>query len=484
MSEAVQPHNTYAEKPLKPFTLIFFIELWERYGWYGMQALLVYFMIKEMNFSDALSENTYSAFAALAYAFLSVGGYIGDKILGCKRTIILGALVLALGYLILGINSKEYLFYGLGVIIAGNALFKSNPSSLISKLYAPDDHRVDGAFTMYYMAINVGSFIASLSSPLIAKHWGWNAAFFVSFCGLLVAMFSYMLFHKVISKSGSGPDFKPLSLTGLLKVLVFTVVLALVSAMLLKHLFVAHLLLYAAIVIVALFFVKLIITVSPEERPKLVVCIILICEAVVFYILYQQRATSLNLFVIRNTRYYIFGIPLDPLSFQSFNPFWIMVSSPFIAIIFTKLAKKKKDMALPSKFAFGMFLCAFGFLLLKVSQFFADKQGLVAGEWVFFGVGLMSIGEILIGGIGLAMVARLVPQRIMGFMMGAWFMATAIAMVLGGFVAAFASIPEGVTNPIQTLPIYTDLFFKLGVVTLVISIIMAFSASKLKRYMS
>ncbi len=483
MSELEQ-HNMYAQKPLKPFTLVFFVELWERYGWYGMQALLVYFMIKEMNFSDALAENTYSAFAALAYAFLSVGGYIGDKILGSKRTILLGALVLALGYLILGFNSQEYLFYGLGTIVAGNALFKSNPSSLISKLYAPDDHRIDGAFTMYYMAINTGSFAASLSSPLIAKYWGWNAAFFVSFCGLLVAMFSYMLFHKVLSKSGSEPDFKPLNILGLFKVLVFTVVLALVSAALLEHLFIAHLLLYAAIIVVILFFIKIIIKVTPEERPKLVVCVILICEAVVFFILYQQRATSLNLFVIRNTRYFIFGIPLNPLSFQSFNPFWIIVSSPIIALIFTKLAKKKKDMSLPSKFAFGMFLCAGGFLLLKVAQFFADKQGLVAGEWVFFGVGLMSIGEILISGIGLAMVARLVPQRMMGFMMGAWFMATAIAMVLGGFVATFASIPEGITNPVQTLHIYTDLFFKLGIATLIVSIIMAIFAPKLKKYIS
>ena len=484
MSEQIEHLNVYAEKPLKPFTLVFFIELWERYGWYGMQALLVYFMIKKLNFDDALSENTFSAFAALAYAFLSVGGYIGDKILGCKRTIILGAIVLALGYLILGINSEQYLFYGLGTIIAGNALFKSNPSSLISKLYAPDDHRVDGAFTMYYMAINIGSFVASLSSPVIAHHWGWNAAFLVSFCGLIVAMFSYMFFHKVLGQSGSAPDFKPLNFLGLIKVLIFTIALAIISAMLLEHLFIAHLLLYAAIVVVVIFFIKIIITVSAEERPKLVVCIILICEAVIFYILYQQRATSLNLFVIRNTRYYIFGIPLDPLSFQSFNPFWIMVSSPIIATIFTKLAKKKKDMSLPSKFAFGMFLCAFGFLLLKLSQYFADSKGLVAGEWVFFGVGLMSVGEILIGGIGLAMVAKLVPQRMMGFMMGAWFMSTAIAMVLGGFVATFASIPEGITNPAQTLPIYTALFFKLGVATLIVSIIMSVSAPRLKNYMS
>jgi proton-dependent oligopeptide transporter, POT family len=480
-----QPHHTvYAEKPLKPFLLVSSIVLWERYGWYGMQVLLVYFMIKKMGCSDVFSDNTFAAFAALAYAFLGLGGYVGDKILGCKRTIALGAIVLALGYLLLGIDPYGYFFYGLGTIVAGNALFKSNPSALVSKLYAPGDHRIDGVYTMYYMAINVGSFIASLSGPIIAEYYGWNMAFFVSFLGLMFAMLGYMMFHKVVSPFGSEPDFKPLNIFSLIIVICCTAALALVSAFLLAHLTVVHMLLYAALIIVIIFFIKIVISAAQNERAKLIVCMILIAEAVLFFVLYQQRATSLNLFVVRNTRHYIFGIPLNPLSFQAFNPLWIFIVSPIIAISFTKLAKKKKDFSLPSKFAMGMFLCSLGFFLLKASQFFADKHGLVAGEWVFFGVGFMSVGEILIGGIGLAMIARLVPQRVMGFMMGTWFMSTAIAMVLGGFVAAVASIPEGITNPVLTLPIYTDLFFKLGIATLIISIIMAITAPKLKKYMS
>jgi proton-dependent oligopeptide transporter, POT family len=156
-------------------------------------------------------------------------------------------------------------------------------------------------------------------------------------------------------------------------VLVVSAVLAVSSAVLLRYLTLAQIVLYIAIVVVVGFFMyEIIKSNSRQERSKLIVCFVLICQAVTFYILYQQRATSLNLFVIRNTTHYVFGIPLNPLSFQSFNPFWILVTSPIIAVIFTKLGKKGKDISLPSKFCVGMFLCAIGFFLLKIASLYAD----------------------------------------------------------------------------------------------------------------
>jgi POT family proton-dependent oligopeptide transporter len=426
----------------------------------------------------------FGAFTALAYAFLSLGGYIGDKILGSKRTIFLGALVLALGYLILGLNAKDYMFAGFAVIIAGNALFKSNPSSLISKLYSPNDHRVDGAFTMYYMSINIGSFIASFSNPFIAHKWGYNVAFLFSFGGLLFAMVGYIIFYRLIDKIGSEPDFRKPRIADVFKVVFLITILAGLCFFVIKHLLVAKILLYIAILFVFVFFLKLIYSsVTKEERNGLFVCFILICEAVVFYIIYQQRATSMNMFVVRNTHHTIFGIPLDPLAFQSFNSFWILTTSPFLAYFFTKFAKRGIDLSLPGKFTVGMFLCSAGLLVLKIAgSYFADSNGLVAGEWVFLSIGFLSVGEIFIGGIGLAMIARLVPRRVMGVMMGIWFMSTAIAMVLGGYIAAYSNIPKDVVEPLKTLPIYTNLFYKLGIAALLFSFLMLFSTSKLRSW--
>ena len=440
-------------------------------------------MIKELKLTDAVADNTYAAFTALAYAFLVCGGYIGDKILGNKRTMVLGAIVLAGGYLYFSIDPIKNIYWALGLIVAGNALFKANPSTLVSKLYAKNDPRIDGAYTLYYMAINVGSLIGSFLSPVIAHYYGWGHAFFFSFVGLSIAVVSYIVFHKMLDGVGSAVGKEKMNWGALFKTIIVAAVIAIASAYLLRYLLITHIILYIAIILAVIFMFYLLLTLKEQEKSKFFVCFVLICESVVFYALYQQRATSMNLFVIRNTVHSIFGVHLDPLQFQSFNPFWILVASPILALWFTKAAKQGKDLALPTKFAWGMLLSSLGFLVLKAAaMFFADKSGMVAGEWVFLSIGLLSVGEIMISGIGLSMVARLVPQRIMGAMMGVWFMATAAAMILGGFIAAFASVPETVIDPVKTLPVYTTLFFKLGMATFIISIIMFITAPKLKKF--
>ncbi len=475
---------TYPEKPFKPFSLIFFVELWERFGWYGMQAILIYFMIKVMGFPDDKADHIFGAFTALAYAFLSVGGYIGDKILGTKRTVAIGAFVLMMGYIVLAINPHEMLFWGLGIIITGNGIFKSNPSALVTKLFSKEDHRVESAFTMYYMAINVGSFLASLSVPYIGKTYNWNIAFGISFVGLFVAIVAFVLLKSMVAEVGSVPDFTKPKLFDYIKVLVIILLIVVVSASLLEHLAVARMLLIVAIILIVALCVRLLIKAETStERKNLAVALILIIEAISFYILYQQRATSINLFTIRNTIHSVFGIPLDPLAFQSFNPFWILVASPILAYFFNRSAKKGKSISITYKFAFGMLLCSLGFLVLKFgAMFFANAEGKIAGEWLFLGIGMMSLGEIFIAGLGLAMIAQLVSHRIMGLMMGIWFMSTAVAMILGGYVAAFASIPKDVTDPLLTLPIYTGLFFKIGIITFILSIIMCLTAPILNKF--
>jgi len=474
---------SYPEKPFKPFSLIFFVELWERFGWYGMQAILIYFMIKVMGFPDEKADHIFGAFTALAYAFLSVGGYIGDKILGTKRTVIIGAFVLALGYIVLAINPHELLFWGLGIIITGNGIFKSNPSALVTKLFSKDDHRVESAFTMYYMAINIGSFIAALSVPYIGKNYNWNIAFGISFIGLFIAIAAFVFLKRMVAEVGSAPDFTKPKIIDYLKVFAVIVVIIIISASLLEHLSIARTLLVVAIILIIGLCIRLLVKAeTSSERKKLAVALVLIIEAISFYVLYQQRATSINLFTIRNTVHSVFGIPLDPLAFQCFNPFWILAASPILAYFFNKSAKKGKSIPISYKFAFGMLLCSLGFLVLKFGgAFFANAEGKIAGEWLFLGIGLMSLGEIFISGLGLAMIAQLVHHKIMGLMMGIWFMSTAAAMLIGAYVAAFASIPKDVTDPLLTLPIYTSLFFKLGVATLIGSIVMALIAPLLNK---
>jgi len=467
----------------KPFYLLFSIEIWERFGYYGMQAILVLFMVQRLEFSDILAENTFSAFAALVYAFTCIGGCIGDKLLGARRTLLLGAITLATGYFLLGLNSMKYLYPALGIIIAGNALFKANPSSLLSKLYKTDDPRVDGAFTLYYMAINIGSFISMSITPFVAKKWGWDIAYSLSFIGMLVAISNFIIFHKVLDKIDSEPGLKPMKISYLLFTITISVIIAVTSAYLLKHISTAHLVLYIAMGIVGLFFIREIIVANNAERIKLMVCSALIFESVMFFALYQQMPTSLNLFAVRNTHHFILGIPIEPASFQALNPLWIMIASPLLVMVYTKMGKNGKDLSMPAKFTLGMFLCSLGFLSLTFAgHFFADTNGKIAGNWLILTYGLQSIGELLISGLGLAMITKLAPQRSMGFIMGAWFMSQSIAMIIGGKIAIIAAIPENITTAASSLPIYIGLFEKIGFVTLGVTVVMLIFVPVLKKY--
>ena len=471
------------ERPGRPFSLIFSIELWERFGYYGMQALLVIYLIKELNFTDTMANSLFGAFSALCYAFISIGGVVGDKILGTKRTMFIGAVVLAIGYGLLGLDANEHLYIGLAAIITGNMLFKANPSSLVSKLYKPGDHRIDSAFTIYYMAINIGSFVSMILCPFAKEFWGWNAGFMICCIGLIIAIVNYLFCYRLLSEVGSDPDFKPMNLIKFVYVIAFTAVLTFVCAWLLKHLTVTNILLAIAIIIVAILCVKIFIGLeTKQDKMKFVVCIILILEAIVFFVLYQQMPTSLNLFTIRNTNHVILGLTLPGESFQSLNPLWILLASPILAWMYIRLGKQGKDFSLPGKFAFGMLLCSFGFLILPFAGKFFATNGIISGNWLIVTYGFQSIGELLVSGLGLAMVTKLVPQRMMGFMMGAWFMSTAVAMALGGVVASFASVPHDLQDPIQSLPIYSQLFVKLGISAFIISIIMFIFVPKLKKY--
>lgn len=473
--------NTF--KQPKPFYLVWLIEFWERFGFYGMQAILVLYLVNHLGFSDDHSYNTFGAFAALLYALTIAGGYIGDKILGTKRTIVLGAFVLLLGYLFLSISgiiaqfipsitSKDLLFHALGIIVVGNGLFKANPSALLAKIYKDNEKKIDSAFTLYYMSINLGSFLSIAITPVIAKIYNWHIAFSVSCIGLFIGIITYLIMIGWVKEVGSPPDFEKLNIKYLVIVLVGCVLTSIGSAFLLENLTLAHIILVLAGVVVLIIYVKEIVTTHGQDRANLIASLILIFEAVCFFILYQQMPTSINLFTVNNVDTVIFGVHVPPASFQALNPFWIIVGSPILAFLYTHLSHRDKDFTMPTKFAIGMFLCSISFLILKLAASFASEQGLVSPGWLVASYGFQSIGELLISGLGCAMIAKLCPQRLMGFMMGAWFMSTAAAMVLGGYVATFASVPKTVTDPHQSLLIYSNLFMYIGLITFVLSILM------------
>ncbi len=454
---------------IRSFSTLLLIEMWERFGYYGMAALMVLFMVGQLGFADTQANLTWGVFGALVYAMPAVGGWIGDQVLGTRRTMILGASVLAFGYFLLaaGGHDATALFASLGVIVVGNGLFKANAGNLVRQIFADKPESLDSAFTLYYMAVNIGSMLSMLATPWIQARWGWRQAFAVSLAGLLLGLLNYAFIRRTLAGIGSAPDRQPM------RPLAFALVLAggaaIVGAVvfLLKHGDLAAACVYTAGIVILAIFGYMIVQTKGAERAGLTVALILTLQTILFFIFYQQMATSLTLFALHNVRpeFILFSVHLFDFSaaqFQALNPIVIIVASPPMAILYTWLARRHMDPPVFVKFILGFVAVAIGFFIFGAAGHLA-VGGKVSSWLMVAGYFFYTMGEILVSALGLAMIARYVPTRIAGFMMGSYFIATGVAQYLGSVVANVAHIPATLTDPMQTLPVYTHLFNILGV---------------------
>jgi proton-dependent oligopeptide transporter, POT family len=478
----------------RSFATLVLLELWERFGYYGMQALIVYYMVQRLGFDDSRATLVWSAAAALIYVAPAIGGWIGDKVLGTKRSAVLGAMILTVGYALMAVPTLNtwFLFSALGVVVVGNGLFKPNNANLVRKNYEGDDSKIDSAFTIYYMSVNVGSTFSMLATPWIKDYvnatygneLGWHAAFAVCSVGLVLGLFNVLLMRHTIQHLGSPPDREPLNVGKLGMVLGGGVLAVGASAAILEYQSLARAFVYVAGIVVLGIIVHMIRKSETSERSGMIAALVLMLQTVFFFIFYQQMSTSLSLFALRNVNldFSLFGMHLfdwAPAQFQALNAIWIMVLSPVLAWIYTKAGNSGKDLSIAAKFALGFSVVAVGFFIYGFAGAFA-VEGKTSSWIMIWGYGFYSLGELLVSGLGLAMVARYVPERMSGFMMGAYFVATGISQYLGGLVANLASVPRDVTDPVQTLSIYTSLFNKLGIAAVVCTLI-ALSALPLMR---
>ena len=452
----------------RSFTTVFLVEMWERFGYYGMGALLVLYMVERLGFGDARANLTWGAFTALVYAAPSIGGWIGDKILGSRRTMLIGAVVLSLGYGMLAMPNEHlsFLYASLGVIVVGNGLFKANSANLVRRIYEGDDARIDSAFTIYYMAVNIGSTVSILATPWIKDRWGWRAAFAVCCAGMVLGVLNFLLRYRSLSHVGSAPDAKPIVWRRFGAVAAGAVAVGAAATYVLGHKALAVTCVDIGGVVILALFGYMIAKCDRSERAGLIAALILVLQSILFFIFYQQQMTSLTLFALRNVdpAFSLFGTHLFSWSaaqFQALNPIWIMLLSPVLASTYTRLAKGRGDISIAAKFALGYVAVALGFVIYALSGRYA-VDGRVSSWFMVWGYGLNSLGELLVSGLGLAMIARYIPARMSGFMMGAYFLATGISQYLGSVVANFAQVPSNDLPATQSLPLYTNLFAELG----------------------
>lgn len=471
----------FREQP-RAFYMIFMLEIWERFGFYTVQGILTLFFIRHLGLSDSEAYFTFGAFSALVYGLVAIGGYLGDKVLGTKRTIVLGLVTLALGYLSLAFAGKAQVYLALGLICVGNGLFKANPSSLLAKCYETKDPRLYGGFTLYYMAINLGSTFALFIGPALSSRYGYSYAYFVSFIGLLLGLVNYYFQRQHVAEVNTAADLRTISFWQWLLLIFGIAITTLICSYLLQRVMLAKNLVWLiTVVVVAIYFLYMRKESKISVR-RMLVAFVLMLEAIVFFTLYQQMPTSLNLFAVNNVHPNLLGISIDPQSFQALNPIWIIIMSPVLAMVYDKLFAHGYAFPIPYKFATGMLCCGLSFSLLFFARYFHDGNGIVSPWWLIASYFFQSTGELFVSALGVAMVAELVPRHIDGFVMGMWFLTSSIAGFIGASVASFTALPVYIKPGIESLIIYTQVFAYIGLVTLAIGVLMWLISASLSRY--
>jgi POT family proton-dependent oligopeptide transporter len=481
--------------PRKAFVVLFLIEIWERFGYYGAASLLVLFMVERYRLTDTRATLIWGAFSALVYSMPMIGGYIGDRILGARRTMVLGAITLGLGYLLLAVPLPTTFFGAMGLIAIGNGLFKVNPNNLVSRLYEGDESKLDVVFTLYYMSLNIGSFVSIWLTPFVKNHpsWGfhflgiyvdsWHLAFGLSAIGLTLGLLNYGVFKRYVKPYGTKPDFQRLHVGKLGGIIGGTVIAAYILAQIIQHKAVAIGVVALLALIMIGIFVKLIAGGEKTQRNRIVACVIFTAMSIIWAIYNQQIYTSLTLFALRNVHHEIAGFHVAPAQFQDLNQFWLIVFSPILAWLYHRMMKSKRgDFSIATKYAAGLYLVGGAYLLYAASGWTAHG-GMVSSWWLVAGYAFQSLGELLISALGFSMVTRLVPERVRGILMGAWFLGMGVSLYIGGAIASLASVPTGVTDPVQTLSIYVTLFFWLGIGAVAAAIIATLLIPLLKRLM-
>jgi proton-dependent oligopeptide transporter, POT family len=471
----MQTSGTAVERhPRRAFLVLFFIEIWERFGYYGMASIMVLYMVERLGMADAHADIIWGAFSGLVYSTPMLGGYIGDRLLGARRTLVLGATTLALGYLALSIPLKATFFPAMGLIALGNGLFKVNPNNLVSRLYEGEHSKLDILFTIYYMSLNIGSFVSILLTPWIKDHsnWiitlgplrfdSWHLAFGLSAIGLTLGLLNYGAFRKYVRPYGTAPDFQKLHWPRFSGVIAASLLIAFLLSEIIRSRSAALAVVGAFMALMVYIFVHLLLTVETHQRRRMIACIIFTVMSIIWAVYNQQIYTSLTLFALRNVQHSLLGLPVSAAQFQDLNQFWLIVLALPLAWLYDHMAKSPRgDFSMATKYAAGFYLLALGFFLYAGSGLTA-QNGVVSSWWLVAGYAAQSLGELLISALGFSMVAQLVPERSRGVIMGAWFLGMGVGMYAGGAIAGLASIPSGVTNAIATLPFYTRVFAWLG----------------------
>ena len=485
----------YKQKDHHPKALffLFFTELWERFSYYGMRALLILYMTKELLYGDPKAYGIYGAYGALVYATPVLGGLLAEKFLGYRLAIILGASLMAAGHFFMAFQYEMIFYAALGFLVIGNGFFKPNISSMVGSLYKVGDNKRDSAFTLFYMGINTGAFLTPLTCGVIGElygfHWGFGIAGVGMVLGLLV--FLYANAKGVFGDRGLSPDhYEPSKKyarhwkKGIIFGSILTVPL---FAYLVNQNDITKWILFIVGGGVLLSLMIIAIMEEKQQRERLFVLLILFVFTIMFWTFFELAGSAITLFTDRNVDRSIGNTFIPTSTFQSVNPFFIIMLAPLFAWIWEKLGKINREPSSPLKFSTALIQLGIGFGALVVGAWFVGDSYQVPLVFLLVAYLLHTTGELCLSPIGLSLVTKLSPTKIVAFVMGVWLLSSSFAHIIGSEISKLASdsvTVEDVHGQLQAgLMAYTEVFQIIAYVAIGSGLILMMLAPFLKKWM-
>jgi POT family proton-dependent oligopeptide transporter len=466
----------------KGLPYLFFTEMWERFGFYVVQGMLVLYMSKAFGLSDNESYTITGIFTALAYIAPFAGGYIADRVLGFKTSIIIGGIFLALGYAVMALPWSHGFYLSLATIIIGSGLFKPNVSSLLGSLYEPGDPRREAGFTLFYIGINLGVLLAGVSSGFVKDYLGWHAGFALASVGLLLGVITFVCGHKHLAKiQNTAFIVAPASAGTKYVVIAGSIISIFLISELLQTKFLAQWLLPVTGIVLLTYLLILTFKQNLKDRQAMLALIALISASVIFWMIFLQIFFSASLFIERlvDRRYFNFTIPSTV--FYALESMFVILLGPIFAWSWQTLGEKFRNPAPFLKFILAIVFVGLAFLVLSISTHYYNNHFLVSPFWILLSYCLLTIGEMFLSPIGLSAVTTLSPRKFLGMMMGMWFVAAGYGGQFAGLLAKLSNIPDNVSS-VNALAIYGDAFMDYALIAFAVSallLILYFNMRKL-----
>ena len=484
---------------------LFFSEMWERFSYYGMRGFLIFYMtaaVSEggMGLDTATAAAIYGTYTSLVYLMSVPGGWLADRVMGQRNAVLYGGILIACGHYTLAVPIAGSFYVGLVLIVLGTGLLKPNISVIVGQLYGPSDVRRDAGFSIFYMGINLGAFLGPLLTGFLAQDarfrsliagWGmdpnsaWHFAFGAAGVGMTLGLIQYVAMGRAMGSAGLKPGgastpelaakYKRQAVRyagGAVAVVVAVALLALAGTITISPTTVRDVTGYSLLVITVVFFATLFLDRSwtSQERGRLWVIFVFFICAAIFWSVFEQAGSTLNLFADRSTRNEILGSSFPSSWFQSLNALFIIIFAPMFAWMWLRLGTKQPSA--PVKFSLGLIGVGLGFLIIVPAAQLAAGGGLVSPSWLFMVYLVHTFAELCLSPVGLSSMTKLAPARVVGSMMGVWFLGASVGNFMAGQMASFY----------EEMPL-ERLFMTISVLPIVAGIIVLALSSRFKRLM-